>query len=157
KESDKKDKQDGGSPEKDDKDGEKQEGEDGKESKEGKDGKSGEQSKQSDKNEQGEQDKKPGKEDQQNAQNGKAPQPVEEKPGDQKERGELKDSPTVDKPNKPEKVDPEAAALQAGNAAMTREQAAALVESLRSEDRRIQVWAPNKSEQKKEGSAAKTW
>jgi len=157
KESDKKDKQDGGSPEKDDKDGEKQEGEDGKESKEGKDGKSGEQSKQSDKNEQGEQDKKPGKEDQQNAQNGKAPQPVEEKPGDQKERGELKDSPTVDKPSKPEKVDPEAAALQAGNAAMTREQAAALVESLRSEDRRIQVWAPNKSEQKKEGSAAKTW
>ncbi len=152
KEGDQKDKQDGGSPEKGekdgDKDGEKQDGE------EGKDGKSGEQSKQSEKGEQG---KKPEKDGQETAQNGKTPQPVEEKPGEQKDRGELKDSPTVDKPDKPEKLDPEAAALQAGNAAMTREQAAALVESLRSEDRRVQVWAPNKSEQKKEGSAAKTW
>ena len=82
---------------------------------------------------------------------------MEEKAGEQKERGELKDSPTVDRPEKADKNDPEARALQAGNSAMTREQAKALIESLRSEDRRVQVWAPNKTEQQQGGGAVKTW
>ena len=148
KDGEKGDKQDGGAQEENNKDGESQDGENGK------DGKEGGSSKQSDQRPQGKKQEKDGQE---NAQNGKAPQPVEEKPGEQKERGELKDSPTVNKPDKPEKADPEAAALQAGNAAMTREQASALIESLRSEDRRVQVWAPEKTEQKQGGSGAKTW
>jgi Ca-activated chloride channel family protein len=40
----------------------------------------------------------PKKDGQQTAQNGQQPEPVQEKPGDEKERGELKDSPLVDRP-----------------------------------------------------------
>jgi len=151
KEGEQQDKQDGSSQDDNNKDGEQQEGQQGKD---GKDGKSGEQDKQAQQNKSEEGGDKKG---QDSAQNGKPSEPVEEKAGDKKERGELKDSPTVDKPDRPDKNDPEAAALQAGNSAMTREQAAALVESLRSEDRRVQVWAPNKTEPSKEGSKTKTW
>jgi hypothetical protein len=52
----------------------------------------------------------------------------------------------------------EAQAMQSGPAKMTREQAAALMEALRSEDRRVQVWAPGKQEQAREAARSqKTW
>jgi Ca-activated chloride channel family protein len=92
------------------------------------------------------------------AQNGPAPDPVEEKPGDQKERGELKDAPTVDKPADKSGKEKEAQMAQAGPAKMTWDQAKALMEALRSEDRRVQVWAPGKPEQAREGARSqKTW
>jgi hypothetical protein len=65
----------------------------------------------------------------------------------------------VDKPNgEKEGKDRQAQAMQGGPVKMTKEQAAALIEALRSEDRRVQVWAPSKQEQAKEGTRAqKTW
>ena len=44
-----------------------------------------------------------------------------------------------------------------GNGKMTKEQAAALLEALRSEDRRVQVWAPNRAEVKESSRSTKTW
>ncbi len=95
----------------------------------------------------------------QSAQNGQTPSPVEEKPGEQKERGELKDSPLVDKGEdggKGEKTEKEAQVAQ-GDGKMSREQASALMEALRSEDRRVQVWAPNKPEGQPPARTGKTW
>jgi Ca-activated chloride channel family protein len=140
------------------KDGEKKDGEgqdqDGKGQKQSKDG----QAKNGDKPGEGK-NAKNGKDGKDTAQNGQTPEPVEEKAGEQKERGELKDSPLVDKPdgNKDGK-EQQAQAMQSGPAKMTREQAAALMEALRSEDRRVQVWAPGKQEQAREGARSqKTW
>jgi Ca-activated chloride channel family protein len=101
---------------------------------------------------------KDGKDANNTAQNGQTPEPVEEKPGEQKERGELKDSPTADKPADKQDKERQAQAMQGGPAKMTKEQAAALMEALRSEDRRVQVWAPGKPEQAREGARSqKTW
>jgi Ca-activated chloride channel family protein len=93
------------------------------------------------------------------AQNGQTPEPVEEKPGEQKERGELKDSPLVDKSDgKKDGKEEQAQAMQSGPAKMTKEQATALMEALRSEDRRVQVWAPGKQEQARDAARSqKTW
>ena len=146
------DKQEGDSKGGEDKDGEgqDQEGKDqeGKGQKQSKDG-------------QAKNGKKPGegKDGKDTAQNGQTPEPVEEQPGEQKERGELKDSPLADKPdgNKDGK-EQQAQAMQSGPAKMTKEQAAALMEALRSEDRRVQVWAPGKQEQAREATRSqKTW
>jgi Ca-activated chloride channel family protein len=146
------DKQEGDSKSGEDKDGEgqDQEGKDqeGKGQKQSKDG-------------QAKNGKKPGegKDGKDTAQNGQTPEPVEEQPGEQKERGELKDSPLADKPdgNKDGK-EQQAQAMQSGPAKMTKEQAAALMEALRSEDRRVQVWAPGKQEQAREATRSqKTW
>ena len=104
------------------------------------------------------QQRKDGKDGDNTAQNGQAPEPVEEKPGEQKERGELKDAPTADKPADKNGKEKEAQMAQAGPAKMTWEQAKALLEALRSEDRRVQVWAPGKPEQARDGARAqKTW
>jgi Ca-activated chloride channel family protein len=89
-----------------------------------------------------------------NAQNstGEPPQsePVPEKAGESKPRGELK--------NDPEQVDPNAVArerarqqgaMQAGgDGRITKAQAAALIEALRSEDRRVHLWTPDAKQQK---------
>lgn len=94
------------------------------------------------------------------AQNGQPPKPVEEKAGEQKERGDLKDAPTVDKPDKGDKEgnpEKDAQIAQAADGKMTREQAAALMEALRSEDRRVQVWAPDKQEGPSRERKTKTW
>jgi Ca-activated chloride channel homolog len=126
----------------DDKKGEQgQDKEQGK--KEGKEGKEGR-----------EKGDKPG---QDSTQNGQPPKPVEEKPGEQKERGDLKDAPTVDKPDKGPNPEKEAQIAQGGDGKMTREQAAALMEALRSEDRRVQVWAPDKQEGPSRERKTKTW
>ncbi len=122
----------------------------GQESKDGK-GKNGEQGK----------EKQEGKDGKENAKDAQAPEPTPEQAGEQKERGELKDSPTVDRPegegNKGDK-EREAQAMQKGMAKMTKEQAQALLEALRSEDRRVQVWAPGKPEPGKEqGRGNKNW
>ncbi len=84
---------------------------------------------------------------------------MEEQPGERKERGELKDSPLADKPDgKKDGKEQQAEAMQAGPAKMTKEQAAALMEALRSEDRRVQVWAPGKQEPGREAARSqKTW
>ena len=154
---DKGDKQEGqddknGDSKEENQDGGEKKGEEGQEKQEGQqDGKnSGQDGKQG----QNKNDKKG----QDTAQNGQQPEPVEEKPGDQKERGDLKDSPMVDKPDKGEKGEKETQMAQGGDGKMTRDQAMALMEALRSEDRRVQVWAPDKPE----GQAAaahkkKTW
>lgn len=141
----------------DSKDGENKEGDgqdqDGKGQKQPKDG----QGKNGQKPGEGQQ-RKDGKDGNNTAQNGQTPEPVEEKPGEQKERGELKDAPTADKPADKEGKEQQAQAMQTGPAKMTKEQAAALMEALRSEDRRVQVWAPGKPEQTREGARSqKTW
>ena len=103
-------------------------------------------------------ERKDGKDGNNTAQNGQAPEPVEEKLGDQKERGELKDSPTVDKPADKDGKEQQGQTAQAGPTKMTWEQAKALLDALRSEDRRVQVWAPSKQEQARDGARSqKTW
>lgn len=144
----KEEKQDSG----DKKDGDEQGKQEGKQ--EGKeDGKQGQEGKQG--------QNKGDKQGQDTAQNGQQPEPVEEKAGEQKERGDLKDAPTVDNPGKGDKqekdAEKEAQMAQGGNGKMTREQAAALMEALRSEDRRVQVWAPEKKEGKGVEPKKKTW
>lgn len=137
--------QDKDSPQKDGKDGQDQKSEDspGKDS-----GQPGDQQNQS---------KDPSKQNQNQANKGNQPEPVEEKPGEEKERGELKDSPLVDRPDKGEKNNNDSKMAEGGNSKMTREQAAALLEALRSEDRRVQVWAPNKPDAPSGARAGKTW
>jgi Ca-activated chloride channel family protein len=146
----KKDKQEGDSKEGDEKDGDSKDGEE-------KDGEGGKQSKDG----QAKNGEKPGagkngkdsKDGKDTAQNGQTPEPVEEQPGEQKERGELKDSPTADQPNgSKDGKEQQAQAVPSGPAKMTKEQATALMEALRSEDRRVQVWAPGKQEQAREGA-----
>ena len=147
------DKQEGDSKEGEKKDGE-GEDQEGKGQKQSKDG----QSKNGEKPGEGK-NGKDGKDGKDTAQNGQTPEPVEEKAGEQKERGELKDSPLVDKPNgNKDGKEQQAQAMQSGPAKMTKEQATALMEALRSEDRRVQVWAPGKQEQAREGARSlKTW
>jgi Ca-activated chloride channel family protein len=102
--------------------------------------------------------KKDGKQGQDTAQNNPPPEPVEEKPNEPKERGDLKDAPTVDKPDKGDRPEKESQVAQGGDGKMTREQATALMEALRSEDRRVQVWAPDKPEGQAAASRkTKTW
>lgn len=139
----------------DSKDGEQQpEGESGEE------GKQGKQTKKDGKESSG--DPKNDKQNQQtaqNGQNGQQPEPVEEQLGDPKERGELKDSPLVDQPDKgdgKDKAEKEAQMAKA-EGKMTRDQAKALMDALRSEDRRVQVWTPNKPEGQAGAKTGKTW
>ncbi len=162
-----KDKEEKDKDQQDNKDGDSKDGDQDKErsqkdGKDGKEGKDGDEQKSQDSSgkdgsQQGDQK---GKEKDQNKQanNGNQPEPVEEKPGEEKERGELKDSPLVDRPEKGEKKGEESKMAEGGNSKMTKDQAAALLEALRSEDRRVQVWAPNKPEAPSSGArAAKTW
>ncbi len=131
-------------------DGEEQSGKGRKQSKDGQ-GKDGQKPGES-------QERKDGKDGNNTAQNGQAPEPVEEKLGDQKERGELKDAPTVEKPADKNGKEQQAQTMQAGPAKMTWDQAKALLDALRSEDRRVQVWAPSKQEQARDGARSqKTW
>jgi Ca-activated chloride channel family protein len=98
------------------------------------------------------------KQGQDSAQNNQPPEPVEEKPNEPKERGDLKDAPTVDKTDKGDRPEKESQVAQGGDGKMTRDQAAALMEALRSEDRRVQVWAPDKPEGTAPASRkTKTW
>lgn len=101
------------------------------------------------------------KQGQDSAQNSPPPEPVEQKPGEPKERGDLKDAPMVDKPDQGDPADKnkkESQMAQSGDGKMTREQATALMEALRSEDRRVQVWAPDKPEgQALSARKKKTW
>jgi len=150
------DKQDG----QDDKNGDsKEENQDseGKKGDEGQDKQEGKQEGKKDGQEGKQGQNKDDKQGQDTAQNGQQPEPVEEKPGEQKERGDLKDAPTVDKPDKGDKPEKETQMAQGGDGKMTREQAAALLEALRSEDRRVQVWAPDKQEGKPSERKTKTW
>jgi hypothetical protein len=113
----------------------------GKES--GEDSKSGEESKSQD------------KEGQQSPENGQ-PQGKQEELPDQKERGELKNSP-ADAPDKPQ---PEKAGEQqqaGGTGRITREQARALLDALRSEDRRVNLWASENQKQAGKMREGKTW
>jgi Ca-activated chloride channel family protein len=133
-----------------------------KDGKDGKEGKDGDEQKSQDSsgkegNQQGD-EKGQSKDQNKQANNGNQPEPVEEKPGEEKERGELKDSPLVDRPEKGDKKGEESKTAEGGNSKMTKDQAAALLEALRSEDRRVQVWAPNKPEAPSSGArASKTW
>ena len=160
-----KDKEEKDKDQQDSKDGDSQDGDKDKEAsqkdgKDGKEGKDGDRQKSQDSSgKEGDQKGKSKDQDKQNqANNGNQPEPVEEKPGEEKERGELKDSPLVDRPEKGEKKDSASKMAEGGNSKMTKDQAAALLEALRSEDRRVQVWAPNKPEAPSSGArAAKTW
>lgn len=78
----------------------------------------------------------------------------EDVPGD-KERGELKNSP-VDAPDKPQ---PEKNGEQqaGGTGKITREQARALLDALRSEDRRVNLWATENQKQAGKMREGKTW
>lgn len=143
-----------------------QSGKDGKpENSEGQDPSKSEESKKSgqeSKGEQSQQGKSPGQPggDSRTAQNegGQPPQnePRPEPAGESKPRGELK--------NDPEAVDPKAvererarqqqSAMQAGgDGKITRAQAEALMEALRSEDRRVHLWAPDAKQQHKDAKA----
>jgi Ca-activated chloride channel family protein len=83
------------------------------------------------------------------------PQGKEENLPDQKEKGELKNSP-VDAPDKsqPEKREESQAG---GNGQITREQARALLEALRSEDRRVNLWTSENQKQAGKLREGKTW
>lgn len=167
--SDDKDKQDQDKDDSSKKDGDKDEKGDSKDEEEQKDGQQGKDGKQEgDKKEskggkgsRGEKGDKDGQQQQDGKDknpNGDAPEPTPEKEGDRKERGELKDSPTVDKPEGGKDGKEREAEARSAPAKMTKEQAAALFEALRSEDRRVQVWAPGKPEPGKDGGRSnKTW
>jgi Ca-activated chloride channel family protein len=133
-----------------------QQGKDGSQKKQGKDGKSGGDPNQGS-NENRSQDGKrePGKD-------GQAPQPVEEKAGDAKARGKLQNDPVPGEGGKNRRDGKESAGeaelTNVGDGKLTKEQAAALVEALRSEDRRVQLWTPNDTRQKPaRGREMRTW
>jgi Ca-activated chloride channel family protein len=83
------------------------------------------------------------------------PQGKEEQPPGEKERGELKNSP-VDAPDKP-KPEKEQEGQAGGSGKITREQARALLDALRSEDRRVNLWASENQKQAGKMREGKTW
>ncbi len=83
------------------------------------------------------------------------PQGKEEEPPGDKERGELKNSP-VDAPDKP-KPEKEQEAQAGGSGKITRDQARALLDALRSEDRRVNLWATENQKQAGKMREGKTW
>lgn len=91
-------------------------------------------------------------------QKGEDSQPRPESEMESKERGELKDNPTAGEPKKEKPESERYQELPAGPAKLTREQAAALMEALRSEDRRVQLWVPNTQQLKEsKGREGRTW
>ena len=76
----------------------------------------------------------------QQAKNGDKPEPQEApKPGDKKKEGEMKEAPQFDKAEGDAQQQAEAEALAAAEGKMTPQQAKALLDSLRSEDERVQM------------------
>ncbi|MEI6713644.1 MAG: VWA domain-containing protein [Verrucomicrobiota bacterium] len=138
-------------------------GENGEENKDGKDGKEekdkqakdqkGKQGKGDDKSESGKSGEQQDKGDKK--EQGSEPRPEEQM--QQKPKGELKNDPVAGEGRKDEKEKGEQQ-VQAGDGKLTREQAAALIEALRSEDRRVQLWTPNLQQQKEaRGREGRTW
>ena len=99
-------------------------------------------------NEQGDGEKKEPKD-------GEAPPTKEEENPEQKERGELKNVPVDGKDGKQEEKKPEQ--QQGGDVKITREQAAALLEALRSEDRRVNLWGTEQQKNAARTKEGKTW
>ena len=86
---------------------------------------------------------------------GEAPPTKEEENPEQKERGELKNVPAEGKDGKQEEKKPEQ--QQGGDGKITREQAAALLEALRSEDRRVNLWGTEQQKNPARSKEGKTW
>ncbi len=153
-----------GEDKEDSKDSKSEEGKDEKDGKEGKDGQ--------------DQKGKPSKGDQgKDGKDGKDPQsgkpgdpqksdkdepgstPKEEKAGDPKRRGELKNDPVAGgTPEGGKEKGGQEAQAQGGDGKLTKEQASALLEALRSEDRRVQLWTPDaKQQQQARSREGRSW
>lgn len=92
--------------------------------------------------------------------NGQAPERKEESARESKPRGELKSEPVEGEGRQGSKKEgaPQGEPVQAGDGKMTKEQAAALMEALRSEDRRVQLWVPNgRQQQTGRSREGRTW
>ena len=142
---------------KDDKDSKSEEEKDSKDGKEGKDQK-GKPSK-GDQGKDGKDGKEPqsgeGKDDKKEP----GAEPKEEKTADSKPRGELKNNPVEGgKQREGKEQSGREGQAQAGDGKLSREQAAALIEALRSEDRRVQLWSPDaKQQQQARTRDGRTW
>ena len=103
----------------------------------------------------GKPDNDPGQGEKKEPKDGEAPPTKEEENPEQKERGELKNVPAEGKDGKQEEKKPEQ--QQGGDGKITREQAAALLEALRSEDRRVNLWGTEQQKSPARSKEGKTW